>query len=1100
MIRRSFASLLREGVDVRWPGRGERVSVGGLPGAGPSLLAATLESDAEAVVVLVADTPGEAELLYADLETLEVSERSRYLPQRETLPYEEADPHVEISSRRAEAISALLDGKARLVVTTSRGLVERAPVSPDGEFGIALTVGDRIARGDLAERLATMGFERTTGVRELGEYVVRGGIVDVFPFGADEPLRIELWDDRVESLRRFDLISQRSTERLPEATILPVTLSHELFRADGRESERRSLLELLPDDAWLLFRGEACDDVRRRRLWEEIRQARNDLGADDAAAAEALVLPPTEAARTIDRLRVLDLDPPGGGATVQLGLDPHPPIERRVSLLVDEIQAARGRGDDVLILCDSAGQLERLQEILADAAGLDLSGVTLALGGLSGGFRIPGPSPVLVLTDHEIFSRSRRIRRHRRLHGVAPLESIASLSPGDYVVHLDHGVGRFAGLERVRIGEETVETLKIEYAEGEVLRVPHYRLDLIEKWAGVGDPETSRPPSVHKLGGKRWKTLKHRTEESIRAMAAELVELYAHRRITEGFAYSPDTLWQREMESAFVYEDTPDQRSAWIDVKADMEAPAIMDRLVCGDVGYGKTEIAIRAAFKAVQDGKQVAVLAPTTILVEQHLHTFAERLAGFPVRVAALSRLRTQAEQKAALADLAEGSIDIAIGTHRMLSRDVRFRDLGLLVVDEEQRFGVRHKERLKELRRAVDVLTLTATPIPRTLQLALSGLRDLSLIETAPRDRMPVITHVLAWSDAVIHDAMRRELDRAGQVFFVHDRIETIEALAQRVRRLAPEARIAVAHGRMPERDLEDTMAALMDGKIDILVSTSIIENGLDVPTANTMIVHRSDRFGLAQLYQLRGRVGRSHHRAYCYLLVPEEVTPEAVQRLRILEHHTELGSGYRVALKDLQLRGAGNLLGADQSGFAQAVGFDTYERLLERAVRRIRGEEDKSAGPATQVSVEGEAYLPDEYIAGTDQKMHLYRMISSASTTAKLDSIEGELLDRFGPVPPAADRLLASVRLRLLGSGLGVEWIRISEREARMSFRAGSVPRLVELRDAFADRQIAVEVRRLEPVSLKFVSIGPEPMLPLFVASLALWADLRVRVKND
>jgi transcription-repair coupling factor (superfamily II helicase) len=409
--------------------------------------------------------------------------------------------------------------------------------------------------------------------------------------------------------------------------------------------------------------------------------------------------------------------------------------------------------------------------------------------------------------------------------------------------------------------------------------------------------------------------------------------------------------------------------------------------------------------------------------------------------------------------------------------------------VVDEEQRFGVRHKERLKDMKRAVDVLTLTATPIPRTLQLALGGLRDLSLIETAPRDRMPVITHVLPWSDAVIQDAIRRELDRAGQVFFVHDRIETIDALAQRVRRLAPEARLAVAHGRMKERNLEDTMAALMDREIDILVSTSIIENGLDVPTANTMIVHRSDRFGLAQLYQLRGRVGRSHHRAYCYLLVPDGVTQEAVHRLRILEHHTELGSGYRVALKDLQLRGAGNLLGANQSGFAQAVGFETYQRLLERQVRRLRGEEDDSLAPVTQVNVEGEAYLPDDYIAGADQKMNLYRRISRLVSTADLDAVEEELRDRFGPIPAAASRLLGSVRLRLLGTRLGVEWLRVSDGDARMNFARDSVPRLALLRDALTDRQIAVEVRRTQPLSLWLARAGVEPLLPTLVAALEL-----------
>ncbi|MGB5304499.1 MAG: CarD family transcriptional regulator, partial [Gemmatimonadota bacterium] len=641
MIRESFESLLRERADVRWPAPGERISVKGLPGAGPSLLAATLNSGSERHVVLVADTPGDAELLFADLETLGTSHVARYMPQRETLPYEEADPHVEISSRRADAISALLEGDARILVTTSRGLVERSPVSTAGGFGLTVRVGEGLSRSELAERLDAMGFEATTGVRELGDYVVRGGIIDVFPFGADEPLRIELWDDRVESLRRFDLLSQRSTVKLEEATVLPVALSPELFEEAGTSAERRSLLELLPEGTLLLFERAACAEPRGAQLWEEIRQARDDLGNEEALPAEALVLPPGSALEHMDRLALVHLDSPAGDATVNLGLDPHPPIERRIGLLVDELRVAVDRGDRALILCDSSGQLERLQEILADAAGARLAArVELAIGGLSGGFRIPGPDPLLVLTDHQIFARSRRVRRHQRLHGVAPLESIASLTAGDYVVHLDHGVGRFAGLERVQVGEETVETLTIEYAEGEILRVPHYRLDLIEKWAGVGDPDpTARPPLVHKLGGKKWKKLRSRTEESIRAMATELLDLYAHRSVSDGFAFSEDTRWQREMESSFLYEDTPDQRSAWLDVKRDMEAPTIMDRLVCGDVGYGKTEVAIRAAFKAIQDGKQVAVLAPTTILVEQHLHTFAERLAGFPVRVAAFSR-----------------------------------------------------------------------------------------------------------------------------------------------------------------------------------------------------------------------------------------------------------------------------------------------------------------------------------------------------------------------------------------------------------------------------------------------------------------------------
>jgi transcription-repair coupling factor (superfamily II helicase) len=1098
MILDSFLQLVREsGLEEALPEAGRRVTAVGLPGAAPAVLAAALGSLGHPLVVLVADSPGEAELLHADLLYIGADRGTHYLPQRETLPYEEVDPHVEISGQRAEALTALIGGRARLLVTTSRGLVERSPVGPSGtRFELHIGVGDAWHRDELAERLALMGFERATSVQELGDFVVRGGIVDVFPFGHDDPLRIELWDDAVASLRRFDPLTQRSSERIDSADILPLTLEPGLVREVGGAVERRSLLELLSDRTTVIEVGQATAPARRARLWAEIREARS--AAEDAAAIapSSLVLPPAEAESRLAAVARLGLhrdgsEPAAGCERLDFGLEPHPPIERQMDRLAAVIRDSRARGHKVLILCDNEGQLERLEEILEDAGGHSLAhGATLALGGISGGFRIPGPSPLLVLTDHQIFHRSRRLRRRTRLHGIASLESVASLSPGDYVVHMDHGIGRYAGMECVHVAGETVETLKIEYAEGEILRVPHYRLDLIEKWTGLGDgEERAAPPPVHKLGGKRWKALKARTVESIRAMATELLELYAHRQVSDGFAFSAETRWQREMESSFLYEDTPDQRSAWEDVRDNMESPGIMDRLVCGDVGYGKTEIAIRAAFKAVQDGKQVAVLAPTTILAEQHLHTFRERLASFPVVTETLSRLRTPRQQTETLEALSAGRIDIVVGTHRLLSGDVQFRNLGLLVVDEEQRFGVRHKEQVKELKRSVDVLTLTATPIPRTLQLALGGLRDMSLIETAPRDRMPVITHVLPWSDSIIRDAMWRELDRAGQIFFVHDRIETIDSLAQRVRRLLPEGRVAVAHGRMPERELERTMWELMNHAIDVLVSTSIIENGLDVPTANTMIVHRADRFGLAQLYQLRGRVGRSHHRAYCYLLVPPNVTPEAVQRLRILEHHTELGSGYRVALKDLQLRGAGNLLGADQSGFAQAVGFDTYQRLLEQTVRRMQGEEPRVKRAATQVAVDGDAFLPDEYIAGSDQKLHLYRRLSRLETPGEVDGLAEEMRDRFGQLPEAAERLLASVRLKLLGSSLGLEWARVSDRTARLNFRSDALPSLKPLREAFSDRQVAVEVRRTLPLSLVLSRAGVEPLLPTLIESLEL-----------
>jgi transcription-repair coupling factor (superfamily II helicase) len=566
---------------------------------------------------------------------------------------------------------------------------------------------------------------------------------------------------------------------------------------------------------------------------------------------------------------------------------------------------------------------------------------------------------------------------------------------------------------------------------------------------------------------------------AVEAMTGELLELYAKREAARGFAFSPDTRWQREMESSFLYEDTPDQRTVTKEVKRDMERPQPMDRLVCGDVGYGKTEVAVRAAFKSVQDGRQVAVLAPTTILVEQHRRTFEERLADYPVRVGALSRFRTAREQKNLLLDLAQGKLDVVIGTHRLLSPDIVFKELGLLVVDEEQRFGVRHKERLKELRTSVDVLTLTATPIPRTLYLSLTGIRDLSLIQTPPRDRVPIITHVLPWSDQIIGEAVQRELDRGGQVFFVHNRVDTIHTAAERLRRLTPAAAVGVAHGQMPARELENVMRSFVDGATSVLVCSSIIENGLDVPNANTLIVDRADRFGLAQLYQIRGRVGRSDRRAYCYLLVPETVTDDAEKRLRVLEHYTELGSGYSVALRDLELRGAGNLLGAEQSGFVHAVGIDTYLRLLEKAVERVRRGPEQERFPFPDVTLSASAFLPDSYISDPGQKLHLYRRLSKVQNPGEVDEIRRELEDRFGAVPQETVALLDSTVLRMTGRDLGVERIFLRGQEGRVTFRRGVVPPLTRLSEPLQDHQVEVEVRRMDPLSLLLRQVGVEPL---------------------
>ncbi|MCY3699568.1 MAG: transcription-repair coupling factor [Gemmatimonadetes bacterium] len=1072
--------------------RGARASVHPLPGAGSAALALALDDLAVgAPIVLVADTPERAEALHEDLRTLGAG-GVRCYPQREALPYEDADPHIEIEAQRVDATGALLGGRCRILTTTARALAERAPIPVGPGTSLALTIRRGAAHplAELGRRLEEMGFGRTHTVREVGDYAIRGGIVDLFPFGHPAPLRIELWGDEVESVRRFDALTQRSTEPLESVDVLPIALQ-------GSETagavERRALLETLPPTALALILDPEGGVRARQRLWAEVRDARKRVGAG-AEPAESLVLPPPEAEQRLATFRLLEFAAPerepeqAPPAAIRLPVEPPPSIDRDMKRLVAEIGTARARGERLIVFCDNDGQVERLEEILTERGGAALAReVALAIGSLSGGFRVGVPGTLLVLTDHEVFRR--RYRRHRvRLRGAATIESIAAIEPGDYVVHMEHGIGRYMGLERVEVRGETIETMEIRYADGEILRLPHYRLDLIERWSAAGTD--ARPPAVHKLGRRKWKQLRNRTVAAIEATAVELLQLYARRKMSPGRAFPAETAWQREMESAFLYDETPDQLSAWEAVRRDLEAPVPMDRLVCGDVGFGKTEVAIRAAFKAVQDGAQVAVLAPTTILADQHLATFRERLAGFPVHVEGLSRFRTPREQREVIAGLEAGTVDIVIGTHRLLSRDVGFRDLGLLIVDEEQRFGVRQKERLKEVRETVDVLTLTATPIPRTLHLALGGLRDLSTIRTPPRNRMPIITHVLSWDDGILEEALRREFDRGGQVFFVHDRVETIHAAASRAERLMPEARAAIAHGQMPERELEDVMHRFVRGEIDLLICTSIIENGLDVPSANTMIVHRAHNFGLAQLYQLRGRVGRSHRRAYCYLVVPSDVAPDAAERLRVLEHHTELGSGYEVALKDLELRGAGNLLGGEQSGFATAVGIETWQRLVESTLRRLRGESPDSA-PRARVSVDGESFLPDDYVAGSPVKMHLYRRLSRLTKWEEVKAFRAELEDRFGRLPPPAARLLAAAELRILGAAIGADWIRASDDDARISFEATASPQLRLLTNALADRQLHVEVRRLEPLSLVLRRAGTEPLLPMLVEALGILA---------
>ncbi len=1071
--RTRFAADLRDAL----PAAGRTIRVGGLPGSSPAVVAAWLaEEQANRLVAVVATTPAEAERWLADLAQLTDQPVSLY-PQREALGEEER--HVEIAGERTETIEALLAGRLRIVITTARASAERTAVATAlAEFRLELTRSAAVPLSEVTTRLEHMGYQRVPTVTEVAQFSVRGGIIDLYGFGMAAPTRCEWWGDVIESLRGFDLTSQRSLGEIDRVSVLPVRT---VTAADRTGPVARvSLLDLLPSGTLMMVDSSTANIEEVTRAWREAEHhldVARRLG-EEVPRREDLFIEPEVWRAGMERFGTLALrEEP---VELQAGFMPPEKIDRDIKRLRTLLDG----GLPTLILCDNEGQLERLTELL-DEQGRP-GGAALAVGALDGGFVMPS---LRVMTDHEVFRRARRLRRPRRYRQAAPTVVAGTLSNCDYVVHLEHGIGIYRGIATIEVEGGLIEVAVVEYEGGDRLHVPLYRLDQIERYRSATDDGDEPPPRIHKLGSTSWKKLRERTREAIQLMAAELLDLYARRQVSAGFAFPPDAKWQRELESSFLYEDTPDQRKATEDVKRDMERPVPMDRLLVGDVGYGKTEIAVRAAFKAVQGGKQVAVLVPTTVLAEQHGRTFAERLADFPVKVEVLSRFRTGKEQKTALELLAAGTIDIVIGTHRLLSKDVVFKELGLVVIDEEHRFGVKHKEQLRALKLAVDVLSLTATPIPRTLHMSLAGIRDMSVIETAPRDRSPILTFVEPWDDGLLEEAFARELDRGGQVFLVHNRIETIETIAARVRALAPRARVAVGHGQMTADGLEKVMQRFVAAEVDILVATMIVESGLDVPNANTMVVHDAHRLGLAQLYQLRGRVGRSHRRAYCYLLTPDLIDGDAEERLRVLEHHTELGAGYRIALKDLEIRGAGNLLGSEQSGHAHAVGFDLYLRWLEETVKSLRSGKGLIETPAPpDVVFDRPAHLPDDYIADDDTKLDIYRRLARAPGPGEIDELRQELRERFGPLPQVAEHLLDLTRLRTIGAELGIQHILVRGDEARVSFRAGTAPRMSRLTAALDRVQLSADVRRTVPLSLRLVRLGGEDIIPALVRALA------------
>lgn len=1006
-------------------------------GSSPAFVVSALASDpAEPPLVCLFPDEEAARYFLGDLEhLLPPSVVSLHLPPSGVKPYDpEQLPDARALVQRAETLAALIETNWRVFVASAEAIGER--VAAQTAMGDAVTIvqqGELLDLNAFVAKLESQGFRRTEFVTEPGELAVRGGLVDVFPYLGDFPIRIELFGDEVDSIREFDPSTQRSVARLTVARILPNLDLHEA----GRAAEAESVFEFLPDDALVV-----AFDLPRilAHAGETHAAARKAFAAHpstDQPPPDALYLSRADLDAVLDRHRKLRFGTFGTstGEGVSLGAVPQPPVNGRMELLRRTLGDHARVGIATTILVDAAGQRARLAELLAKA--LDAGIVDLQNASLHEGFAVPNaatgpdgkPTGFALYTDHGLFNRYHRPASHRsrRKTGGLSLRDLQSLRPGDFVVHVDHGIGKFAGMETIEVRGKHQEAVRLLFHGGDTLYVNVNALYKLHKFTGT----EGHQPQLTKLGTGAWEKAKARTKKRVKDIARDLIALYARRIASPGLAFSPDTTWQRELEASFEFEDTPDQAAAADAVKEDMEKPVPMDRLVCGDVGFGKTEVAVRAAFKAVQEGKQVAVLVPTTVLARQHYETFKRRLADYPVKIAQLSRFVDAATSKDVIQQLKNGQIDLVIGTQRVASKQVGFKDLGLLIVDEEQRFGVGAKERLRQMRASVDTLTLTATPIPRTLQFSLLGARDLSIIQTPPPNRQPIVTEIHTFDQNLIRDAILHETSRGGQVFFIHNRVQSIDEMAETIRALVPGLRVRTANGQMPAAELEDVMMAFTDGTFDVLVSTNIVESGLDVSNANTMIVHHAERFGLSELHQLRGRVGRSDRKAYCYLLVPSihAMTKEARQRLQALEEFSELGSGFNIAMRDLDIRGAGSLLGAEQSGFVEEIGYETYHRILEDAVQELRAEEFKDlfhdAPPPrateTVLDIEEDALIPASYVANNVERLNLYRRVAEATGRDDLDALRLEFVDRFGPLPSEVAHLLDGAELRLMAQKL-------------------------------------------------------------------------------
>ncbi len=1050
------------------------VEVEGVQGGFIAFLAATLSREVQGCTVLVVPTEQEAGEIYADLELF--AQEVLSFPWWGTLPYGQGHPLPAVHGQRTYVLNRLQDGDRALIVTSLRALLN--PVPDPKEFegrGIALTVGDTIDTVPLAERLSALGYLRVPRVSLRGEFAVRGEVVDVYSYGSDAGLRIIFDFDKITQIRYFEPFTQASVSDRQKALIPPtreVIFDEEALQrlrmnlgkscpgsteADieqfleqlrlnpdtaGSEylfplcsEERCSLLDYLPAGSLLLTvdsEGLHGGSASLRREYLELY--RKSGAAQDGGKRDSCRPPPRQilldySTQVTSFNRIVNLHSLKGGGEgsgrVQMGCDPPRSFFGNLGFFKEELQNLLDIGYSVFVFAEYAHQAQRLGHLFKDLE------VTVLPQGISQGFSLPALQ-ILVIEENEIFGRKRRIPRSVATAKSRAIDSFVDLSPGDYVVHLQYGIGQFNGIERIKAAGHERDYICLEYDDGEKVFLPIEQVNLIQAYIG----HEGKRPKLDKLGGRGWQRKKERVRRSVEEMAKRLVSLYSARSTVKGFVFPPDTDWQSEFEARFPYQETEDQLRAIEEVKTDMEGPRPMDRLICGDVGYGKTEVALRSAFKAVMGGKQVAFLAPTTILAEQHFETFRERFTGYPVSIEMLSRFIKPARQKRILGSLTEGGTDIVIGTHRLLQRDVQLKNLGLMIVDEEQRFGVKDKERLKELKTSVDCLTLTATPIPRTLHMALMKIRDMSIINTPPQNRYPIETFIQEFDEVLITRAVRQEIDRGGQVYYLHNRVQTIPRVESFLTRLIPEVHIAIAHGQMRGEELEDVMHRFIRQDVQVLLSTTIIENGLDIPNVNTIIIDRADMFGISQLYQLRGRVGRSDTPAYAYLFYPKGriVSELAMKRLRIISDFTELGSGFKIALKDLEIRGAGNLLGREQHGDILAVGMDMYLRLLDVAIGELKVDDvaKKEEPPEVYLELQYSGYIPDTYMPEPMEKMEMYKRISSVIGYEELDALQREVEDRFGPMPEDVRSLFAIAEIRIICRRLYVSSLK--ERDGR------------------------------------------------------------------